>query len=186
MGFGQFGAEGIEGGRALARSLDERTFDYDVGWWRSEEERLRRAVRYLTRKTGGSAALHAHGVQEDAGTLAAWLEEPAVPDADQRQRLEKAFRDLRRRNITPSVIRQLNARGGTRIEITPVAQEGVQDRHRRQLRLRVKNIYRWDDIVRAWAQQDSLQMEHLWADIIGDLDSDYRKYEYVSYIGICG
>jgi len=186
MGFGHFGAEGVEGGRALARSLDERTFDYDVEWRRSEKECLKRAVTYLTRKTGGPAALQAHGVGEDPRTLTAWSEGTAAPEPDQRRRLEEAFRELRRRNIAPSLIRQLNAKGGTRVEITPVEQDAVQDRRRRVARHRVKNIYRWDDIVRAWAQQDTLRMEHLWMDIIGDLDSDYRKYEYVSYIGICG
>ena len=186
MGFGQFGAEGAEGGRALAWSLDERTFDHDVEWRRSQEECLQRAVTYLTRKTGGPAALHAHGIEKDRGTLTAWLDGSAAPDTDQRRRLEEAFRELRRRNIAPSVTRQLNAKGGTRIQITPVAQDAVHDRHRRQVSHRVKNIYRWDAIVRAWAQQDSLRLEHLWMHIIGDLDSDYRKYEYVSYIGICG
>lgn len=185
MGFGQFGAEGVKGGRALARSLDERTFDHDVEWRRSEEECLQRAVTYLTRKTGGPAALQAHGIQEDLGTLIAWLDGPAAPNTDQRRWLEEAFRDLRRRNIAPSLIHQLNARGGTRIEFTGAAQDAVQDRHRREERLRKKNIYRWDDIVHAWARQDWLLLQELWLDVIGDMD-DYSRYESVTYIGICG
>lgn len=186
MGFGELGAQGVEGGRALAESLDRRTFEEDVNWRRSEAERLQQAVRYLTRVKSGPAALHAYGITADADTLTALLSEGSAPVPGQQQSLERAFRALRRRNVAPSLTRVLDANGGTQIEIFPVYQEGVQPKHRRDLRVRRKNIWRWKPFVQAWAHQDSLKMQDLWLDLISDMDSDHRSYQYVRYIGICG
>ncbi|WP_157874522.1 hypothetical protein [Streptomyces sp. AcH 505] len=190
MGFGQLGAEGIEGGRALAESLDRRTFEYDVSWRRSEEERLAQAVKYLMTKKSGPDTLRAYGITADTGTLTALLSAEQTPVPGQQQRLEQAFRALRRHNVAPHLTgvldRKRGARRGTRIEIHPVYQEGVQPSHRRDLRVRHKNIWRWKPIVQAWAAQDSLVMEDLWQELISDMDSDYRSYQYVGHIGICG
>ncbi|MEU9015710.1 transcriptional regulator [Streptomyces sp. NPDC048479] len=185
MGFGELGAKGLEGGRALAASLDRRTFD-DVAWVRSDEEHLQQAVKYLAAKTGAAAALQAHDITADPAALTAWRKGHRTPSPEEKQRLIPAFRDLRRRNIAPYLTRVLNADSGTRIEIHPVDQEVVETRHRRYLRVRLKNIYRWNAIGQAWAQQDFLLLEELWRDVISDMDSDYRKYEYVRHIGICG
>ncbi|MFC9104597.1 hypothetical protein ACFT08_26950 [Streptomyces rochei] len=43
MGFGELGAQGIEGGRALAESLDRRVIN-DVDWTRNDEELLHQAL----------------------------------------------------------------------------------------------------------------------------------------------
>jgi hypothetical protein len=185
MGFGQLGAQGVEGGRALAISLDRRTFD-DVEWRRSDEEHLQRAVKYLARKAGGAGAMQAHGITADPVSLTDWLSQAHTPSPDRQQRLQLAFRELRRHNIAPHLTRVLNADGGTRIEIHPVDQEYVETRYVRYLRARNKNIYRWNAIVQAWARQDSMALEDLWQGVISDMDSDYRKYEYVEHIGILG
>lgn len=184
MGFGELGANGIEGGQALAVSLDARVFD--AGWTRSEQELLEQAVQYLSVKKGAAAALQAHSITTDPAALTAWLPPGQAPGSDVQQRVQQAFRDLRRRNVAPWLTRHLNAGGGTRIEIHPVDQERVEARHRRPLRVRKKNIYRWNPIVQAWASQDFLQMEHQWQQEISDLDSDYRSYQYVHHIGILG
>ncbi|MDO0917831.1 hypothetical protein QQM39_45730 [Streptomyces sp. DT2A-34] len=185
MGFGELGAKGIEGGRALAESLDSRVFD-DVEWRRSDEELLHQALGYLVKKKSAAAALHAHGIAADADTLAAWWSKTRTPDPEQQQLLQQAFRDLRRRNIAPYLTRLFNADGGTRIEIHPVNQEAVEARHRRDLRVRWKNIWRWNPIIAAWARQDSLEMEHLWQDLMSEMESDHRSYYYVQHIGIIG
>ncbi|NEB04248.1 hypothetical protein [Streptomyces sp. SID13726] len=185
MGFGELGAQGIEGGRALAESLDRRVFD-DVAWRRGDEELLDQALAYLVKKKSAAAALHAHGITADAHLLAAWRSKTRTPDAEQRRLLQLAFRDLRRRNIAPYLTRLFNADGGTRIEIHPVDQEAVDARHRRDLRVRRKNIWRWNRVIAAWARQDSLEMEHLWQDLMSDMDSDHRSYHYVRHIGILG
>jgi hypothetical protein len=185
MGFGELGAQGIEGGRALAQSLDERVFD-DVEWRRSDEERLDQALAYLTKKKSAAAALHARGITADAHLLAAWRSKTRTPDAEQQQLVQQAFRDLRRRNIAPYLTRLFNADGGTQIEIHPVNQKAVDARHRRNLRIRRKNIWRWNPVIAAWARQDSLEMEHLWQDLMSEMDSGHRSYHYVRHIGILG
>ncbi|WP_046498441.1 hypothetical protein [Streptomyces odonnellii] len=185
MGFGELGAKGLEGGRALAKSLDRQVFD-DVAWTRSDQESLEQAVKYLSAKKGAAAALQAHHITGDPSALTRCLSTDHMPDLDVQQRVQLAFRGLRRRNIAPWLTRHLNAGGGTRIEIHPVHQEGVEARHRRPLRVRKKNIYRWGPIVQAWAGQNFLELEYQWEWQISDLDSDYRSYAYVSHIGLLG
>lgn len=185
MGFGKLGAQGLEGGRVLSASLDQRVFD-DVAWVRSDEERLHQALAYLTTRKSAPAALAAHGVTADARTLTAWRSSTRTPSVRQQALLQTAFRSLRRHNVAPYLTRVLNADGGTRIEIHPADQQNVEARHRRELRVRRKNIRRWNPIIAAWARQDSLEMEHLWQDLMSELDSDHRSYHYVRHIGICG
>lgn len=186
MPSGLRGAEGLEGGRALAASLDQRTFEDDVDWRRSEAECLVRNLRYLLRKTGGPAAMEEYGLTAAPEALAAWLEGASTPFPEQERQLESAFRSLRRRNIAPSLTRTLDAGGGTRIQIAPVDQVGVEARYRRDLRVRYKNIYRWGPIVRAWAAQDSMELDQLWEEVITDMGSDYRKYQCVESISVLG
>lgn len=184
MGFGHLGARGVEGGRALAAGLEQRVFDDRA--WHDDVRRLRQAVRYLNTRAGGAAAMKAHDVTADPATLTAWLSRTLTPGPDQQQRLERAFRDLRRRNVAPYLTRVLNAGGGSRIEIHPVDQGGVDARHQRELRVRWKNVWRWNTIIKAWAREDSLEMEYLWQDLVSDMDSDHRSYHYVHHIGIRG
>ncbi|MFC5639456.1 hypothetical protein [Streptomyces bullii] len=104
--------------------------------------------------------------------ITAWLAEERCPRPEQQQRLENAFRLLRRRNMAPSMTRRLNAGGGTRVEIYPVDQSEVDDKHRRTARWRHKNIYRWDPIVTAWSRSDLHALTYRWRDVITDFDSD--------------
>jgi hypothetical protein len=185
MGSGELGAQGVEGGRALSASLDRRVFD-DVPWRRSDKELLHQALDYLVKKKSATSALHAHGVTADVETLIVWRSKTYTPDLEQQQRLQQAFRELRRRNIAPYLTRVLNADGGTRIEIHPVDQQAVEARHRRDLRVRWKNIWRWNKIIAVWVREDSLEMEHLWQDLMSEMESDHRSYYYVRHIGILG
>ncbi|MFK4189208.1 transcriptional regulator [Streptomyces sparsogenes] len=182
MGFGKYGAKGMHGATALAIALDRRAFEGDR--WKTPEEKLRRALIYLTRSGAGYRAMEDAGITADARTLSAWLSQMRNPNRDRQARLEAAYQTLRRRNIAPALTRQLNANGGTRIEIYPVDEAEVDVRHQRGAPWRHKNVYRWNPIVAAWSAGDGMRLATAWEDIINDLDSDWRRYEYVSHIGM--
>ncbi|MFD0391869.1 transcriptional regulator [Streptomyces nogalater] len=164
---------------ALSTTLDEIAQVTDP--YMTPSERLRRNLLYLTRSRTGYTFMQDCGIRMDRRMITAWLAEERHPRLEQQQRLENAFRLLRRRNMAPT--RRLNAGGGTRVEIYPVDQSKVDDKHRRTARWRHKNIYRWDPIVTAWSRSDLHALTHRWHDVITDLDSDWRMYEHVTHLG---
>lgn len=181
MGFGQLGARGVPGAVALTATLDEIAHVTDP--YKTPEECLRRNLLYLTRSRTGYAYMQDCGIRLDSRKITAWLAEDRSPNSAQQQRLEDAFRLLRRRNMAASLTRRLNAGGGTRVEIHHVDQSEVDEKHQRVARWRRKNIYRWDSIVQAWSRSDLRDLSHQWQYVITDLDSDWRQYEHVSHIG---
>ncbi|MFF5759835.1 transcriptional regulator [Streptomyces longwoodensis] len=166
---------------ALNTTLDE--IAQVTSRWITPTQRLRRNLLYLTRSRTGYTFMQDCGIRMDRQMITAWLAEERIPSPEQQRRLEDAFRLLRRRNMAPSMTRRLNARGGTRVEIYPVDQSDVDDKHRRTARWRRKNIYRWDPIVAAWSRSDLRELTHRWHDVITDLDSDWRMYEHVTHLG---
>ncbi|MEU3550046.1 transcriptional regulator [Streptomyces longwoodensis] len=166
---------------ALNTTLDE--IAQVTSRWITPTQRLRRNLLYLTRSRTGYTFMQDCGIRMDRRMITAWLAEERIPSPEQQRRLEDAFRLLRRRNMAPSMTRRLNARGGTRVEIYPVDQSDVDDKHRRTARWRRKNIYRWDPIVAAWSRSDLRELTHRWHDVITDLDSDWRMYEHVTHLG---
>ncbi|MFH8804885.1 transcriptional regulator [Streptomyces sp. NPDC017936] len=181
MGFGRLGAQGVPAAVALSTTLDEIAQVTDP--YMTPSERLRRNLLYLTRSRTGYTYMQDCGIRMDRRMIAAWLAEERHPRPEQQQRLENAFRLLRRRNMAPSMTRRLNDGGGTRVEIYPVDQSEVDDKHRRTARWRHKNIYRWDPIVTAWSRSDLHALTHRWRDVITDFDSDWRMYEHVTHLG---
>lgn len=181
MGFGRLGAQGVPAAVALNTTLDE--IAQVTSRWITPTQRLRRNLLYLTRSRTGYTFMQDCGIRMDRRMITAWLAEERIPGPEQQRRLEDAFRLLRRRNMAPSMTRRLNARGGTRVEIYPVDQSDVDDKHRRTARWRRKNIYRWDPIVAAWSRSDLRELTHRWHDVITDLDSDWRMYEHVTHLG---
>jgi hypothetical protein len=181
MGFGRLGAQGVPAAVALNTTLDE--IAQVTSRWITPTQRLRRNLLYLTRSRTGYTFMQDCGIRMDRRMITAWLAEERIPSPEQQRRLEDAFRLLRRRNMAPSMTRRLNARGGTRVEIYPVDQSDVDDKHRRTARWRHKNIYRWDPIVAAWSRSDLRELTHRWHDVITDLDSDWRMYEHVTHLG---
>ncbi|WP_328545550.1 transcriptional regulator [Streptomyces platensis] len=141
MGFGRLGARGVHGSVALAAGLDDRAFEGDR--WKTPEEKLERALKYLTRSQAGYRAMEASGITPDVRTLAGWLSQTRTPTKDRQARLEAAYQTLRRRNMAPNLTRRLNAGGGTSIEIHPLDQSEVETRYTRYVPCRYKNIYRW-------------------------------------------
>ncbi|MER7966797.1 hypothetical protein ACFT1B_18480 [Streptomyces griseoincarnatus] len=119
---------------ALNATLDEIAQVTDP--YMTPSERLRRNLLYLTRSRTGYTYMQDCGIRVDRRMITAWLAEERCPRPEQQQRLENAFRLLRRRNMAPSMTRRLNDGGGTRVEIYPVDQSEVDDRHRRTARWR--------------------------------------------------
>ncbi|WP_163010533.1 transcriptional regulator [Streptomyces dangxiongensis] len=171
----------MPGAVALNTTLDE--IAQVTSRWITPTQRLRRNLLYLTRSRNGYTFMQDCGIRMDRRMITAWLAEERIPSPEQQRRLEDAFRLLRRRNMAPSMTRRLNARGGTRVEIYPVDQSDVDDKHRRTARWRHKNIYRWDPIIAAWSRSDLRELTHRWHDVITDLDSDWRMYEHVTHLG---
>ncbi|MFK4152909.1 transcriptional regulator [Streptomyces fungicidicus] len=171
----------MPGAVALTTTLDEIALVTEP--YKTPEDRLRRNLLYLTRSRTGYTYMQDCGIRMDRHMITAWLAEDRSPRAEQQQRLEDAFRLLRRRNMAPSMTRRLNADNGTRVEIYPVDQSDVDDKYRRSARWRRKNIYRWDPIVAAWSRSDLRELTHRWHDVITDLDSDWRMYEHVTHLG---
>ncbi|MGW8743653.1 transcriptional regulator [Streptomyces sp. NPDC055794] len=171
----------MPGAVALTTTLDEIALVTEPH--KTPEDCLRRNLLYLTRSRAGYLYMQDCGIRLDRQMITAWLAEERRPRLEQQRRLEDAFRLLRRRNMAPSMTRRLNAGGGTRVEIYPVDQSDVDDKHRRTARWRRKNIYRWDPIVVAWSRSDLRELTHQWHDVITDLDSDWRMYEHVAHLG---
>ncbi|MFJ3616221.1 transcriptional regulator [Streptomyces hydrogenans] len=181
MGFGRLGAHGVPAALALTTTLDEIAGISQP--YLTPRDRHRSHLLYLTRSRAGYALMQQSGILLDPRKITAWLSEERIPSAEQQQRLDEAFRRLRRRNMAPSLTRRLNSGGGTRVEIHPVDQSGVDAKHQRVARWRRKNIHRWDPIVAAWSCGDMREMTHQWEHAISDLDSDWRQYEHVTRLG---
>lgn len=179
--FGKYGARGIRGSEAVARQLDEL-----AGFIASPVESTRglmARLHYLTRSPHARAAARAAGLTVTDRTLRAWLDGRRRPNARNLERIETAYRTVRRHNVARYLLRRLNSRGGTRVELHPLNQSQVPRPRQRFLEFRTLNIRRWDQIVRAWAEDDMAALDDAWIDQIVDLGSQWGQYEYVTNVG---
>lgn len=99
------------------------------------------------------------------------------------ERIDTAYRAVRRQNVARYLLGRLNARGGTRVELHPLNQSQVARPHQRVLEFRTLNVRRWDRIVEAWVADDDRALDDAWIDQIVDLGSQWGQYEYVSNLG---
>ncbi|MFJ5050480.1 hypothetical protein [Streptomyces sp. NPDC088719] len=77
-----------------------------------------------------------------------------------------------------------NGGRGTRVEINPVNQTGVDDRYRRDLSSRSVSVRGvWDRAVDAWMDDDLDELDAVWDEVLDLIGSDYDGYSYVSSIG---
>ncbi|MFD6656144.1 transcriptional regulator [Streptomyces parvus] len=183
MDLGMFNAHGIPGADALGAAIENMVtgiaspVDSDRG--------LAARLRYLTKTDAGYEAMDRAGIHVSPRTLMAWLAEERTPNKANRTRLDAAYWDLRRRNVATDLKHRLNNNGrGTRVEINPVDQTGVDRKHQRDLSTRsisVRGI--WDRAVDAWMNDDLAELDAIWDSIIEDLGSDYDAYSHVSSIG---
>ncbi|MGK5729491.1 transcriptional regulator [Streptomyces sp. URMC 124] len=179
--FGKFGARGIKGSEAVARKLDELAGGITTPV--TAKRGLMARLHYLTRTAHARQAARDAGLTVTDRTLKAWLEERRKPTKANLERIEQAYRTVRRHNVARHLLRRLNARGGTRVEIHPLNQSQVPRQLQRVVEYRTMNVRRWDRIVDAWAAGDAQGLDDAWTDTIVDLGSQWGQYEYVTNVG---
>ncbi|MCX4851450.1 transcriptional regulator [Streptomyces sp. NBC_00893] len=179
--FGKFGARGIKGSDAVARKLDELSGGIVTPV--TVKRGLMARLHYLTKTEHSRRAARDAGLTVTDRTLRAWLEERRSPTKANLERIEAAYRQVRRQNVARHLLRRLNANGGTRVEIHPLNQSQVPRPLQRMVEYRTMNVRRWDRIVEAWASGDHQGLDDAWEDTIVDLGSQWGQYEYVTNIG---
>lgn len=180
--FGRYGARGIKGHEAVARQLDALA-GYIVTPVTTHRGLLAR-LHYLTRTPHALAAARAAGLTVSDRTLKAWLDGKRSPSKRNLERIEAAYRTVRRHNVARYLLARLNREGrGTRVEIHPLNQSQVDRPRQRVVEFRTLNIRRWDRIVEAWATDDVQALDDAWVDQIVDLGSQWGQYEYVTNVG---
>ncbi len=151
----------------------------------------------MTARRGWTARLHypdevgqSRQAAREAGltvtdrTLKAWLEGKRQPSKANLERIDAAYRAVRRRNVARHLLRRLNREGrGTRVEIHPLNQSQVPRPLQRVVEYRTLNVRRWDRIIGAWAAGDHQGLDAAWDDTIVDLGSQWGQYEYVTNVG---
>lgn len=183
MEFGKYGAAGAPGGEALGIAMEGmvRGISSPV----DSERGLAARLNYLTKSDAGYEAMDRAGVHVSPRTLMAWLAEERNPNKANLARLDAAYWDLRRRNVAADLKARLNNNGrGTRVEINPVNQAGVDGRYQRDLSPRSVNVRGvWDRAVDAWMDDDQDELDAVWDEVLDLIGSDYDGYSYVSSIG---
>ncbi|MET8746930.1 transcriptional regulator [Streptomyces sp. NPDC004728] len=179
--FGKFGARGIKGSDAVARKLDELADGVVTPV--TVKRGLMARLHYLTRTEHSRKAARDAGLTVTDRTLKAWLDERRRPTNANLERIDAAYRQVRRQNVARYLLRRLNADGGTRVEIHPLNQSQVPRPLQRMVEYRTMNVRRWDRIVAAWAAGDDQGLDDAWEDVIVDLGSQWGQYEYVTNIG---
>lgn len=179
--FGKYGARGIKGGEAVARQLD-RLVSF-IATPITSPRGLTARLRYLTASSRARAAAKAAGLDVTDRTVREWQRGTRKPSKANLARIERAYRTVRRRNVERHLLARLNEQGGTRVEIHPMNQSGVDRPRTRDVPMRTLNIRHWDALVHAWADGDDDDLEEAWVDEIGDLGSQWGQYEYVTNVG---
>ncbi|NGO81840.1 transcriptional regulator [Streptomyces sp. YC504] len=181
--FGKFGARGARGSELVARKLD------DLAGYIASPVTARRGLmarlHYLTRTDHARSAARAAGLTVTDRTLKAWLEGKRRPTARNLDKIDAAYRTVRRHNVARHLLGRLNRAGrGTRVEIHPLNQSGVDRPQQRVVPFRDMNVRRWDAIVAAWAAGDAQSLDTAWTDhVLPDLGSQWGAYEYCTAIG---
>lgn len=181
--FGRLGARGIKGHEAVARQLD--ALANFVATPVTVRRGLLARLHYLTRSDHARAAAREAGLTVTDRTLRAWLEGTRSPSRRNLERIETAYRTVRRHNVARYLLARLNREGrGTRVEFHPLNQSQVARPHQRVISYRTLNVRRWDRIVEAWANDDAPALDDAWInDAVVDLGSEWGQYEYVTNIG---
>ncbi|MGW1847939.1 transcriptional regulator [Streptomyces sp. NPDC001966] len=181
--FGKFGARGIKGSDAVIRQLDDLAGGIVTPV--TAKRGLMARLHYLTKTDHSLAAARDAGLTVTDRTLQAWLEGTRRPSKANLERIDAAYRTVRRRNVARHLLARLNREGrGTRVEFHPLNQSQVARPLQRVVGYRTMNVRRWDRIVEAWAAGDVQGLDEEWAtDVLPDLGSQWGQYEYVTNIG---
>ncbi|MER5891368.1 transcriptional regulator [Streptomyces sp. NPDC001941] len=179
--FGKYGASGVKGSDLVGRRLDDLATG--IATPVTQKRGLDARLRYLTKSPRALAAARAAGLTVTDRTLRAWTTGTRKPNARSLEQIEAAYRTVRRHNVAAHLLRRLNARGGTRVELHPINQAAVGRRFQRVLEYRSLNVRRWDRIVEAWRDQDDSALADAWENEIVDLGSQWGQYEYATNVG---
>ncbi|WP_369254424.1 transcriptional regulator [Streptomyces sp. R35] len=181
--FGKYGARGLKGHEAVARRLDA------LAGFVATPVTVRRGLlarlHYLTRSDHARAAARDAGLTVTERTLKAWLDGRRSPSAKNLDRIEAAYRTVRRHNVARYLLARLNREGrGTRVEFHPLNQSQVPRPRQRVIEYRTLNVRHWDRIVLAWVEDDDEALDDAWVnDAVIDLGSQWGEYEYVTNVG---
>ncbi|MGX1246874.1 hypothetical protein RKD46_007978 [Streptomyces pseudovenezuelae] len=142
-------------------------------------------LHYLTRTEHARATAREAGLTVTDRTLRAWLEERRSPSKRNLEKIESAYRTVRRQNVARYLLVRLTREGrGTRVEFHPLNQSQVPRPRQRAVEYRTLNVRHWDRIVRAWAAGDDAALDEAWVnDVVVDLGSQWGEYEFVTAIG---
>ncbi|MCX5053941.1 MULTISPECIES: transcriptional regulator [unclassified Streptomyces] len=181
--FGKYGARGIKGHEAVARQLD--ALAHFITTPITARRGLMARLHYLTRTDHARIAAREAGLTVADRTLRAWLEGSRSPSRKNLERIETAYRAVRRHNVARYLLTRLNREGrGTRVEFHPLNQSQVDRPRQRAVEYRTLNVRHWDRIVQAWADEDEQALDDAWVnDVAVDLGSQWGQYEYVTNIG---
>ncbi|MEU6632115.1 transcriptional regulator [Streptomyces parvus] len=181
--FGKYGAAGAPGGEALGIAMEGMV--QGIASPVDSERGLAARLNYLTRSDAGYEAMDRAGVHVSPRTLMAWLAEERSPTKANLARLDAAYWDLRRRNVAADLKARLNNGGrGTRVEINPVNQRGVEQKYQRDLAPRSVSVRGvWDRAVDAWMDDDQEELDAVWDEVLDLVGSDYDGYSFVSSVG---
>ncbi|GAA0709342.1 transcriptional regulator [Streptomyces cellulosae] len=181
--FGKFGARGLKGHEAVARRLD--ALAGFVATPVTARRGLLARLHYLTRTDHAREAAREAGLTVTDRTLKAWLDGRRSPNRRNLERIETAYRTVRRHNVARYLLARLNREGrGTRVEFHPLNQSQVDRPRQRVITYRTLNVRHWDRIVEAWVAQDDAALDEAWiSDAVVDLGSEWGQYEYVSNVG---
>lgn len=180
--FGKFGARGIKGHEAVARQLDNLA-GY-IATPITARRGLSARLNYLTRTAHARAAAAALGFTPTRAQLRGWRDGSITPRRATLEKIEQAYRTVRRENVARYLLARLNREGrGTRVEIHPLNQSQVARPLQREVGLRHMNVRRWDRIVAAWAAGAEQELDDAWVEQVIDLGSQWGQYEYVTNVG---
>lgn len=181
--FGKFGARGIKGHEAVARRLD--TLAGFMATPITARRGLLARLHYLTRTDHARQTAREAGLTVTDRTLKAWVDGKRAPSKSNLQKIETAYRTVRRHNVAKYLLARLNREGrGTRVEFHPLNQSQVPRPRQRVVEYRTLNVRHWDRVVQAWAADDSEALDEAWInDAVIDLGSQWGEYEYVTAVG---
>lgn len=180
---GLYGARGMTGGEALARTLDHAASRSIPPVTTSLGLTIR--LRYLTWGSRGDHWLRAAGISVTGRTINRWTSGVQRPRPDNLRLIDRAFWLCRRASLADHYKQRLWDDGrGRRIEIHPVDQKSVPSSRQRELRVRHINVrHEWQAVVDAWSSNDHSTLDELWTWIVDGLGSDHQAYTYVSHLG---
>lgn len=184
--FGKFGARGSRGSDLVARRLDEL-----AGYITTPITRRRglmARLRYLAKTDHARQAAKAAGMTVTDRTVKAWLGGKRTPSKKNLERIDAAYRTVRRQNVARHLLGRLNRDGrGTRVEFHPLNQSGVARPLQRMVEYRSMNVRRWESFVDAWASGDDQGLDAAWTDgVLPDLGSQWGAYEFCTSVGFAG